>query len=127
MTDPRSLTITLAWFSLVKPGHQNYRQVKLEASPLHYPEQVLGVRRRPAAQPADAITRRDIVFHERLCGALAVPFIDNGNLLLQVWCKEDAGRLERPIRCAIAVTIEAETDIPVYDEVKSLLRVRPRA
>ncbi|MGB7848303.1 MAG: S8 family peptidase, partial [Candidatus Acidiferrum sp.] len=35
ITDPRSLTVTVAWFSPVKPGHQTYRCVRLEAEPLH--------------------------------------------------------------------------------------------
>jgi hypothetical protein len=34
VTDPRGLTITLAWFSPVRPGHQSYRCVRVEASPL---------------------------------------------------------------------------------------------
>ncbi len=127
VTDPRSLTITLAWFSPVKPGHQNYRRVRLEAAPLHDPMQVLGVRRGQAAQPADPATRRGTVFHERLCGAQAVPFIDNGHLSLCVWCKEDAGGVGAPVRYAIAISIEAETAIPIYDEIQARLRVRPRA
>ncbi len=126
VTDPRSLTITLAWFSPVKPGHQSYRRVKLEASPLHKPVQVLGVRRGLVAQPADPTTKRGTVFHEWLYGAQAVPFIDSGHLSLLVWCREDAGGVDTSIRYGLAITIEAETDIPVYDEIQNLLRVRPR-
>ena len=33
VTDPRSLSITLAWTSPIKPGHQSYRCVKMEAAP----------------------------------------------------------------------------------------------
>ena len=33
VTDPRSLSITLAWTSPIKPGHQSYRSVKMEAAP----------------------------------------------------------------------------------------------
>jgi hypothetical protein len=68
------------------------------------------------------------VFHEHFDGASAVPFIDDGHLALQVWCKEDAG-LAQPeaIRYALAVTIRAETAIPIYDQIQQRLRVMPRA
>ena len=56
-----------------------------------------------------------------------MPFIDDGHLALQVWCKEDAGVLEKdPVRYGIAITIAAETAIPIYDEIQQLIRVRPQ-
>jgi hypothetical protein len=126
VTDPRSLTVTLAWFSPVKPGHQSYRSVRLEAAPLHPPLEVLGVERLKG-QPADVSVKRGSVFHEHFYGTSAVPFIEDGHLSLQVWSKEDAGIVENdPVRYGIAVTIEAETAIPVYDEIQARLRVRPR-
>ena len=126
VTDPRSLTVTVAWFSPIKPGHQSYRCVRLEASPLHPPLQVLGVERRKS-QPADPSVKRGSVFHEHFQGKSAVPFIDDGHLVLQVWCKEDAGVVESdPVRYGIAITLEAETALPVYDEIQQRLRVRPR-
>lgn len=51
VTEPRSLTITLAWFSPVKPGNQSYRCVRLEAAPLE-PTRALGVERQDN-QPTD--------------------------------------------------------------------------
>lgn len=126
VTDPRSLTVTVAWFSPIKPGHQSYRCVRLEASPLHSPKEALGVERRKS-QPADPSVKRGSVFHEHFYGTSAVPFIDDGHLALQVWCKEDAGVLEKdPVRYGIAITIAAETAIPIYDEIQQLIRVRPQ-
>src|ERR1019366_4188235 len=117
VTDPRSLTVTVAWFSPIKSGHQRYRCVRLEASPLHPPIQVLGVERRKS-QPADVSVKRGSVFHEHFEGESAVPFIDNGHLALRVWCKEDAGVADgQLIRYGIAVTIEAGTALPVYQEI----------
>lgn len=126
VTDPRSLTVTVAWFSAVRPARQNYRCVRLEAAPLQ-PLQELGVTRR-SSQPADVSVKRGSVFHEHFDGAAAVPFIDDGHLALQIWCKEDAG-LAQPeaIRYALAVTIRAETAIPIYDQIQQRLRVMPRA
>jgi hypothetical protein len=125
VTDPRSLTVTVAWFSPIKAGHHSYRCVRLEAAPLHAPIEVLGVERRKS-QPADPSVKRGSVFHEHFHGTSAVPFIDDGHLALRVWCKEDAGVEEgQPVRYGIAVTIAAETALPVYAEIQQRLRVRP--
>lgn len=56
----------------------------------------------------------------------AVPFIDDGHLGLTVWCKEDAGGVENAIRYGIAITIEAEAAIPIYNEIEQRLGVTPR-
>jgi hypothetical protein len=124
VTDPRSLTVTVAWFSPIKAGHQSYRCVRLEAAPMQPPIEVLGVERRKS-QPADPTVKRGSVFHEHFYGTSAVPFIDSGHLALRVWCKEDAGVEEMvSVRYGIAVTIAAETAVPVYAEIQQLLRVR---
>ena len=125
VTEPRSLTVTVAWFSPIKPGHQSYRSVRLEAAPLKSPVEILGVER-TTSQPADQTIKRGTVFHEHFDGAKAVPFIDDGHLLLRLWCKEDAGVDERSqVRYGIAVTIAAEATLPVYAEIQQALRVRP--
>lgn len=125
VTDPRSLTVTVAWLSPIKPGHQSYRSVRLEASPQHPPMQVLGVERLKG-QPADLSVKRGTLFHEHYCGESAVPFIEDGHLSLQVWCKEDAGGEDGTVTYGIAVTIEAATLLPVYEEIQTRLRIRPR-
>jgi hypothetical protein len=127
VTEPRSLTVSVAWFSPVKPGHQSYRCVRLEAASLNPPMEVLGVERR-GSQPADASIKRGSVFHEHFEGDAAVPFLDDGHLSLQVWCKEDAGlAAPQAIQYALAVTLRAQADIPVYDQVQARLRIRPEA
>lgn len=125
VTEPRALTATLAWFTPVKPRHQSYRCVKLEVAP-DEPRVALGVDRFNG-QPADASIRKGTVFHERFHGERAVPFIDDGHISLKVWCKEDAGGIEEPIRYGIAVTIETEGQIPIYEEIRQRLRVAARA
>jgi hypothetical protein len=124
VTAPRSLTVTLAWFSPIKTGHQSYRSVRLEAAAMQ-PLQVLGVERLKA-QPADVTVKRGTIFHEHYHGAAAVPFIEDGYLSLQIWCKEDAGGDASPVRYTIAVTIEAEGALPVYDQILERIRIRPR-
>ena len=124
VTDPRALTVTLAWFSPIKAGHQSYRCVRPEATPVD-PLVALGGKRF-RNQPSDPSVKKGTVFHERYRGEQAVSFIDDGHLSLTVWCKEDAGGIEQAIRYGIAVTIEAETSIPVYDEIRQRLVVALR-
>ena len=124
VTDPRQVSITLAWFTPVKAGHQSYRTVKLEADAVDA-KQALGVSRFKD-QPADPSVKKGTVFHERFSGERAVPFIDDGHLSVRVWCKDDAGNQGNAVRYAIAVTIEAGTPLHVYEEVRERLRVRAR-
>lgn len=125
VTDPRALTVTLAWFSPVKPGHQSYRGVKLEAAPLE-PSLAIGVEREKQ-QPGDRTVQRGTVFHERFTGERAAPFIDDGHLSLEVWCKDDAGSGGAAVAYSLAVTIEAGTALPIYEEVQQRLRIRAAA
>ena len=128
VTHPRNLVVTLAWFSPIRPGDMRYRGVRLEAEPLRKPIEAIGVERKAVEQPADAAVRRGTIFHEHFCGAKALPFTDDGNLCLRVWCKEDAGYNDGdPIRYGIAVTLAAETMIPVYDQVRTLVAARAQA
>jgi hypothetical protein len=124
VTDPRALVITVAWLTPVKAGHQSYRTVKLEAAPTQ-PKESLGVLRFKD-QPADPSVKKGTVFHERFSGERAVPFIDDGHLAVRVWCKDDAGNNDNAVRYSIAVTIEAGTALPVYEQVRERLRVRAR-
>ena len=127
VTDPRSLTITLAWFSPVRPGFLNYKQARLEAAPLK-PAEELGVRRGAGSvQPADVAVQRGTVFHERFSGKQAVLFLNEGLLSLRVWRKKDSTGAGPPVRFGLAVTLESEVNIPIYDEVRTRLRVMTRA
>ena len=125
ITDPRTVTVTVAWLSQVNPEHRNYRGVRIEAEAIE-PVKTLGVERR-GAQPADQLTKRGSVFHEEFQGEFAVPFIDNGSISFRVWCKEDAGsKSDAPVRYAIAVTIESGASLPIYDQIKQKLFIPVR-
>lgn len=126
ITDPRTLTISLAWFSPVKPGHQRYRCVRLEASP-DEPNVALGVERRGVLQPEKAMAQRGSLFHARYQGDEAVPFINDGHLSMTVIRKDDAGGVDDATRYGVAVTIESEALIPIYEQIEQRLRVAARA
>ena len=119
--EPRSLTVTVAWFSPINCRHQAYRQAKLEVNPLEKPEKAVGVERLSRQQPASPSIQRGTVFHTRYEGNHAVAFVDNGHLVFGIHCREQAGRLDQAIRYGISVTIEAGEKIPVYEEVRARL------
>ena len=124
VTEPRSITMTLAWFSPVNVRHRAYRRAKLEIQPVDLTEGA-GVSR-VRDQPSDKSVPRGSLFHVRYHGSKAVAFVDDGHIQFRVFCREQAGSLDREIRYGLAVTIEAGEGIPVYQEVRNRLAIRPR-
>ena len=122
VTEPRTLTVTVAWFSPVNRRHQAYRRAKLEVSALTSLDTAAGVHR-SAGQPSSFSVQRGTVSHARYDGDKAVAFVDDGHVVLRVYCREQAGALDQSILYGIAVTIEAGEGIPVYEEVRARLAV----
>jgi Subtilase family len=122
VTEPRAVAVTVAWFSPVNPRHQAYRRAKLEAGAVTPFEMALGVKW-ASDQPSDKSINRGTVFHARFAGDRAVAFVDDGHLLLQVWCREQAGTLDQTIRYGLAATIEAGEAVPVYQEIRTRLQI----
>ena len=124
VTKPRSITLTLAWFSPVNVRHRAYRQAKLEIRPETFNESI-GVSR-SSSQPSDKSVPRGSLFHVRYEGNQAVPFVDDGHVRFRVYCREQGGALDRAIRYGLAVTIEAGEGVPVYQEVSQRIVIQPR-
>ena len=124
VTEPRSITLTLAWFSPVNVRHRAYRRAKLEIKPERFNESI-GVTRL-GSQPSDKSVPRGSLFHVHYEGNRAVPFIDDGHLQFRVFCREQGGSLDGSIRYGVAVTIEAGEPIPVYQQVRQRLGIQPR-
>ena len=70
---------------------------------------------------------RGTVWHASYDGDKAVAFVDDGHVVLRIYCREQAGALDQDIRYGMAVTIEAGEGVPVYDEVRARLAVRVAA
>lgn len=119
---PRSVTVTLAWFSPVNPRHQGYRMVSLEAKPGGDKNFSLGVGRFNK-QPHDKAITRGSVFHDRRHGKRAVPYVDGGDMLVRVAARKTAGMFDSAIPYAMVATIEVSTGsgIPVYDELRAAI------
>ena len=127
VTEPRAITVTVAWLSPINRFHQAYRRAKLEVTDINRLPTAAGVTR-ASLQPSYHSVLRGTLFHTRYEGEDAVPFIDGGYVRLRVVCKEQAGSLDQSINYGVAVTIEAGEGIPVYQEVRDRLAVpvRPR-
>ena len=124
VTEPRAVTLTLAWFSPVNVRHLAYRRAKLEIKPIEF-KKGAGVERAPD-QPSDKSVPRGSLFHVRYTGEDAVKFIDDGHIRFLVFCREQGGPLDRDIRYGLAVTIESGESIPVYQEIRQRLQIRPQ-
>ncbi len=121
---PRAVTVTLAWFSPVNVRNLAYRMAKLEVKGDF--ETDFGTPR-IKHQPSHASILRGTLFHQRYHGDRAVQFAADGELALSIICKETAGSLDDPVPYGLAVTIEAGKGIPVYNEIRDRLAIRPRA
>ena len=124
VTEPRSITLTLAWFSPVNVRHLAYRRAKLEIQPQDFTTSA-GVGR-VRDQPSDKSVPRGSLFHVRYGGDDAVPFVDDGHIRFRVFCREQGGTLDQTIKYGLALTIEAGEGVPVYQEVRERLGIQPR-
>lgn len=128
VVEPRSVTVTVAWFAPINHRHQGYRLAALDAKPGGDRKLSLGVDR-SRMQPHDKAIDRGTVYHDRREGSRAVPYVDGGDLLLRIAARESAGEFTQPIPYAIAVSIEVGvgSNIAVYDEVRAAVLARVRA
>jgi hypothetical protein len=124
---PHAVTATLAWFSPVIPGRRAYKSVRLTIE--EPPTQRLGsLGVKPASDMGDRNqTERGTLFQRRWQGQ-AVAQISNGDALeFRVARKPDREEDEdrAPIAFGVAISIEAEAGLPIYDEVSLQVSVKP--
>ncbi len=118
VTHKRRLTITLAYLPPTNGAHQNYRLAHLWFKPNN--------QLAPDRQEADHhAVQRGTVQHEILEGHRAADYQDGDCFAIKVNCREDAGKLQVPVRYAIAVTLEVAEGLrlPIYEEIQDRLRV----
>ncbi len=119
-TVKRRLTLTLGWLSPINPRHSRYRRARLRLFPPAGDDEVFGKRH----EAHWTTTRRGTLQHEVLEGARAIPYAQNSAVELQIECKSDAGELFAPVPYALVTTVEvaAESDLPIYEEIRAALR-----
>ena len=73
------------------------------------------------------ITQRGTVQHEVYDSEnYILPFTDGETLSIKVNCREDAGKIQEPIKYGLAVSLEVAEgiEIPIYNEIRT--RVAPQ-
>src|SRR5690606_8987373 len=133
---PRSLRVTIAWFSPVTATRARYRMAALEAVAADYNGEAdeerdngwyLGLK---STGPDSNMIGHGTVWSRRLVqDNKTTPAYDEGATIpIRVQCKDGTGNLDPDldIRFAIAVTleIEAEVEFDVRDEIRERLGVR---
>lgn len=121
---PHAVTATLAWFSPVIPGRRAYKSVRLT---VEEPQTLgtLGVK--PASDMGDRNqTERGTLFHRRWQGDQVAQISEGDGLLLRVARKPDReDDVDRtPVAFGLAVSIEADVELDIYQEVAEKVSVR---
>lgn len=120
----RRLTITLAYFTPIRPNNRKYRVANVYFTPPPQTDNVLRVDR---TDVNDKAVRRGTVQHEVLVAAKgAIDFAPGGVLRIPVTCLADAGTPEETVDYAMAITLEVAEGVNtrIYDEVRSRLHIQ---
>lgn len=120
----RRMVVTLAWFSPVNPDHRNFREAKLELSPVGgWGDLPLKLARQDADHNQ---VLRGTVQHEVVEGSNQIAaYQDGDSILLHVACKKDAtASLDDAIPYGLAVTLEVVEgiQIPIYEQLRTRLQ-----
>jgi len=131
---PRSMRVTLAWFSPVNPARAQYRLATLEAAAFNVADDEdddrWGFDMTPDGLDANII-KRGSVWSKRLKNRTQrIPeFGEDADIPIRVQCRDASGgglSQDEDIMFAIAVTlqVEAEIQFDIHQEVKQALLVR---
>ncbi|WP_271164904.1 S8 family peptidase [Brevundimonas intermedia] len=121
----RRVTATLAWFTPIDIGRRTYKAVRLQ---IEEPDlnPLIGVTPQ-SGQTAKVAAARGTTFHRCWEGATARALVENAAVPIVVSRRPDnADDLPDAVPFGLAVTIESDGEIEVYDAVRSRLAVQPR-
>ena len=119
----RRLTITLAYFTPLRPNNRKYRAANVYFTLPGKADNTLRVDRRDADHRA---VRRGTVQHEVLVADRgAIDFAPGGVLRIPVTCLADTGTLDETIDYAMAITLEVAEGVntQIYDEIRSRIHL----
>lgn len=121
----RSVTATAAWTTPLNTRKRAYRAAKLVIEAGSDRELSLGVRN-SGHQPSHYVFGAGTVFHRRWEGGKAAPFVDGGDIVLNVSCTSPTKDLDESVRYGIAVSLEVgeDVDVPVYESVRQQVHQR---
>lgn len=114
------LIVTLAWLTPIKPENQEYRVAKLWF-------QISGMEDGDLSRVRtdQHMAQRGTVQHEIFNVKSAIDLRERNTADILVCCREEAGKIKKPIRYGLAVTFEInpESEIEIYQEIKERLGV----
>jgi len=130
---PRSMRVTVAWFSPVDPVRAQYRlaglEVKAGGGDDEAEESAWGLDLKTFGPDANMVKRGTVWSRRLIHRVQSVPTLDGNNALqLRVQCRDTSGGGLSPdddIPYALVVTleIEADTQYDVYQEIRDRLRL----
>ena len=132
---PRSMRVTIAWFTPVNPARAQYRLAALEAMAAEdWDEEAdmgWGLALKPEGPDANQIKRGSIWSRRLTHRTQTVPDSGNADVAIRVQCRDASGGgldSDADIRFAVAVTFEVEASLhyDVYDEMRGQIGVRLR-
>ncbi|MCY4281081.1 MAG: S8 family peptidase [Acidimicrobiaceae bacterium] len=121
-TEWRRLTITMGWLSPINVHSQKYRKARLIFTPS---KKDLGVSLVEADHNA---ARNGTVQHQVLEGKAATTYASGAELVIDVDCRSDGGKLENPVRYGLAASLEVGPTVrsDIHDQVRSRLSEQAR-
>ena len=121
----RAVTATTAWVTPLNTRKRAYRAARLEVEAGGDRELSLGVHN-SGHQPSHYLFGAGTVFHRRWEGGKAAPFVDGGDIVLNVSCTSPTKDLDESVRYGIAVSLEVGEDVnvPVYESVRQQVHQR---
>jgi hypothetical protein len=120
---PRKLSVTLAWFTPVQAGRRAYRGVRLKVEEPKYKAICSSaLDGQPDRRP------RGTIYHRFWEGRAARNFVAGDTVEFRVARDPDQGdQLPDVVRFGLAATLETDDEtLPIYEEVRARLLVRPR-
>ena len=122
----KSIAVTLVWFSPTAPERRSYKTTRLIVADPHGDDLGrLGLNKHDM-QPDVNATRRGTVAHRVYRGDGAAAFVANDRIEFRVQREREARvEAEETLSFAVAITIETEADLPIYEEVAVSLPIRP--
>ncbi|MEY9755630.1 S8 family serine peptidase [Bradyrhizobium yuanmingense] len=128
----KAITATVCWFSPILPGRQGYRAVRLvvDEGDVGFSEAIHSLGTKVSSNQLDSNgTRRGTVFHRRWDGQKAANFHVGSTLEVKVSRMPDvAADAPELVPFALAISIETDANIPIYEQVLQGIDValRPR-
>ena len=129
---PKAVTATVCWFSPILAGRQGYKAIRLvvdEKEPSFAPL-IASLGAKPSSQQLESAgTRRGTVFHRRWDGERAANFQAGTSLEIKVSRMPNiAANTAELVPFALAVSVETDANIPIYQQVLNGIDValRPR-